>query len=147
MQTNEDHLKTVEIDKRPTFTKLYQTIKNNIPAGFVEELTYKMIGFVVPKSVYPSGYDCNSKLPLPFINLAANKNYISLHHLGLYFDASLLDWFQSEYPKYCNTKLDMGKGCIRFKKMDDIPFDLISELIQKSTVEKWITIYENHVKK
>jgi hypothetical protein len=106
-----------------------------------------MLGYVVPHSIYPSGYHCDPKLPLPFINLASQKNFIALYHMGIYADKNLESWFVSEYPKHVKTKLDMGKSCIRFKKMDDIPFDFIGELATKVTVEDWILNYEKAFRK
>jgi uncharacterized protein YdhG (YjbR/CyaY superfamily) len=129
------------------FKKLRQTILNNLPSGFEEQMSYGMISYVVPKNTYPKGYHCDSKLPLPFVNIASQKNFIALYHLGIYANKDLFDWFVSEYPKHCKRKLDMGKSCIRFKKAAEIPFDLIAELMQKMTVEEWITIYENNIQK
>lgn len=106
-----------------------------------------MIGYYVPHSKYPEGYHCDPKLPLPFINLASQKNSINLYHSGIYAKKELHDWFVSEYPKYSKRKLDMGKSCIRFKKLDDIPYELITELCTKMTVDEWISIYESVVKK
>ena len=107
-------------------------------------MNYGMIGYIVPHSTYPNGYHCNPKLPLPFINLASQKNFIALYHMGIYANPQLLDWFVAEYPKHSTQKLDMGKSCIRFKKMDQIPFDLIAELMQKITVNEWIKCYESN---
>jgi Domain of unknown function (DU1801) len=106
-----------------------------------------MIGYVVPKTVYPAGYHCDTKLPLPFAGLASQKNSVNFYHMAIYADATLYDWFVLEYTKYCKAKLDMGKSCIRFKKMEDIPFELISELIRKISVSDWITLYEGVLKK
>ena len=108
---------------------------------------YGMIAYVVPHSMYPDGYHCDPKLPLPFMNLASQKNFIALYHMGIYAKNDLLSWFTEEYNKKCNYKLDMGKSCVRFKKMDDIPYDLIAELVQKMSTKEWISIYENQIKK
>jgi len=106
-----------------------------------------MIGYVVPHSLYPKGYHCNTKLPLPFVNIAAQKNFIALYHMGIYANPELLKWFVDEYPKHCKAKLDMGKSCIRFKKPDQIPLQLIGELMKKITVENWINLFEASFKK
>jgi hypothetical protein len=106
-----------------------------------------MIGYVVPKSLYPAGYHCDPELPLPFINLASQKNYIALYHSCVYANEDLMQWFKAEYPKYSKYKLDMGKSCIRFKRMHDIPYELIGELCSKITPAKWIGIYESQIKK
>ena len=105
-----------------------------------------MIGYVVPHKLYPDGYHCNPKLPLPFIAIASQKNFIALYHMGIYINPLLLEWFTTEYSKQFSYKLDMGKSCIRFKKMDQIPFDLLSELIQKISVQEWIDCYESKIK-
>ena len=106
-----------------------------------------MIGYVVPHSKYPNGYHCDPKLPLPFINIASQKNFVALYHSGVYAKKELFDWFVTEYPKHAKYKLDMGKSCVRFKKMNDIPYDLIAELATKFTVEEWISTYESVIVK
>ncbi|MBL4703560.1 MAG: DUF1801 domain-containing protein [Flavobacteriales bacterium] len=115
--------------------------------GFSEELNYGMPGYVVPHSLYPAGYHCAPELPLPFASFASQKNFIGFYHMGLYADPELLEWFVSEYPKHCKRKLDMGKSCIRFKKMDDIPYKLLGELMAKITPQDWISKYESNIKK
>ncbi|MEM8507142.1 MAG: DUF1801 domain-containing protein [Bacteroidota bacterium] len=146
-KTVDEYIEKVPEDRKIAISKLRQTIKSNLPPGFEECINYKMIGFVVPHSIYSSGYHCDPKLPLPFINLASQKNYVALYHSGLYANTTLLDWFVSEYPKYATTKLDMGKSCIRFKKIEDIPYDLIAALSKKMTVNDWINLYEKNVKR
>ena len=102
-----------------------------------------MIGYVVPHSIYPKGYHCDPKLPLPFINIASQKNFIALYHMGIYADENLLNWFVNEFYKHSKAKLDMGKSCIRFKKPELIPYDLIGQLFTKLTVNDWVNIYES----
>lgn len=103
-----------------------------------------MLGYVVPHSVYPAGYHVNPTLPLPFINIASQKNFVAMYHMGLYANKPLLDWFVNEYPKHCKGKLDMGKSCVRFKNMNSVPYALIGELCTKMTVGNWITLYEQN---
>lgn len=146
-KTVEQYIEELPEERKFAFGKLRKTILENLPDGFEEAMSYGMIGFVVPFSIYPNGYHCNSKLPLPYINIGSQKNFIAMHHLGIYGSESLLNWFVSEYPKHCKTKLDMGKGCIRFKKMDDIPYDLIAELVRKISVEGYVKTYESVLKK
>ncbi|WP_417442980.1 DUF1801 domain-containing protein [Joostella sp.] len=144
--TVEDYLNTVPLERRPAFNKLRAVILDNLPKGLEERLSYGMIGYVVPHSIYPKGYHCNPELPLPFINLASQKNYISLYHSGLYADKEIYKWFIDEYPKYTSSKLDIGKSCVRFRKMDQIPYELIAILLRKMDVETWIGLYEETIK-
>ena len=138
-----EYKKNVPEDRKDVFDKLIETIRENIPKGFSEELSYGIPAWVVPHSLYPKGYHCSPNLPLPFASVASQKNFISLYHMGIYSSPELLNWFEEEYPKHCKTKLDMGKSCIRFKKMDDIPFSLIEELMQKMNPKEWIEKYES----
>ncbi len=145
--TPEQYLSELPEDRKEAMLKLRNAIKENLPQGFEEVISYGMLGYVVPHSIYLSGYHCDPKLPLPFINLASQKNFIALYHMGIYANKNLESWFVSEYPKHVKTKLDMGKSCIRFKKMDDIPFDFIGELAAKVSVEDWISNYEKAFRK
>jgi len=142
IQTPEEYILSLSEDRREVVQKLSQILKTNLPEGFREEMSYGMLGYVVPHEIYPAGYHCNPKLPLPMINLASQKNFIALYHMGIYAKPELLDWFTSEYKTHCKSKLDMGKSCIRFKKMEDIPFGLIGELAKKLTPQNWIELYE-----
>ena len=145
--TPEEYVEQLPEDRKQAVQKIRAVIKKNLPKGFEEGINYKMLGFYVPRSKFPEGYHCDPKLPLPFINLASQKNSVNLYHMGIYAKKELLDWFVKEYTKYCKYKLDMGKSCIRFKKMDDIPFDLIGELASKMTVNEWINTYNSAIKK
>jgi uncharacterized protein YdhG (YjbR/CyaY superfamily) len=147
MEEIQKYIDAIPEDKKECFLKLRQTILSNIPNGFVEQFSYGMIGFVVPKTIYPNGYHCNTKLPLPFMNIANQKNFIALYHMGIYMKPELLEWFVSEFPKHSDQKLDMGKSCIRFKKADKIPFELIGELVKKMSVNDWIETYESKLLK
>jgi len=142
-----DYFEKIPEERKQVLTKLWKTIRDNIPEGFTEQLGYGMPGFVVPHAVYPDGYHCDPKLPLPFINIASQKHFIAFYHMGLYSIPELLKWFQENYSKHSTAKLDMGKSCIRFKKMDQIPYDLLGELVSKITVKEWIHSYENTIKK
>ena len=146
-KTVEEYISKVPEDRKAAITKLRETVKSNLPKGFEEGIGYKMIAFYVPHSKYPSGYHCDPKLPLPFINIASQKNFVALYHSGVYADKNLLDWFVTEYPKHVKTKLDMGKSCIRFKKVENIPYELIGELCQKMTVDQWVALYEKNIKR
>jgi uncharacterized protein YdhG (YjbR/CyaY superfamily) len=143
----ETYISQLPEDRKEAFEKLRKTIKENLPEGFQETMSYGMIGFVIPHSVYPSGYHVNPKEPVPFIGLGSQKHYIALYHMGIYAHPEISAWFQSEYPKHVKTKLDMGKSCIRFKRMDSIPYDLIAELCRKITMEDYLHDYNLMVKK
>jgi len=137
-----DYIAQLAPERQEAMHKLREVILENIPDGFEEVINYSMIGYVVPHKLYPQGYHCDPKQPLPFVNIASQKNFIAIYHMGVYADAKLLDWFVTEYPKYSKTKLDMGKSCIRFKKTDQIPFELIGQLVSKISVDDWINLYE-----
>lgn len=143
----ESYIQSLPEDKKKIFSKLRDTIKKNLPKGFEETIQYKMVGYVVPKQIYLAGYHVTPELALPFIHIASQKNGFALYHMGIYADTILLNWFQTEYPKHCKTKLDMGKSCIRFKKLDDIPWKLIAELSSKMTTKDWIALYERNLQK
>ena len=145
--TLEEYLTQVPEERKESFKKLFETISENLPDGFQQEITYGMIGWNISLETYPAGYHCTPNTPLPFINLASQKNFIAIYHMGIYADPELLNWFVGEFPKHSSRKLDMGKSCIRFKKAADIPFDLIAELCQKMSPEDWISLYEKLYKK
>lgn len=145
--TPNEYLDSLPEDRRKVISELRKVIKKNLPKGFKEVMSYGMLGFVVPHSMYPEGYHCTPELPLPFLNLASQKNFIAIYHMGIYADPKLLGWFTKEFPKHSKSKLDMGKSCIRFKKPDDIPVKLIGELASKMTPEDWINLYEKNYKK
>lgn len=142
-----EYLDALPEDRKEVVQQLRDVINEHLPARFKETIGYGMIAWVIPLSDYPAGYHCNPKLPLPFLNLASQKNFIALYHMGIYGNPDLLQWFVDEYPKHSKTKLDMGKSCIRFKKMNDIPFELIAELMTKVTPELWIEWYEKALKR
>jgi uncharacterized protein YdhG (YjbR/CyaY superfamily) len=141
------YLEQVATDRKASFIALIEAIASHLPEGFEPEISYKMPSFVVPHSLYPAGYHCDPKLSLPFISMANQKNFIAVYHMGIYAKPELLEWFKNEYPKYCKGKLDMGKSCIRFKKMDDIPYELLKALSAKMTVQEWIDLYESNYKR
>jgi uncharacterized protein YdhG (YjbR/CyaY superfamily) len=146
--TTEQYLAELTEDRKPIITKLRQVILDNLPEGFEEAMNYGMLGYVVPHSLYPAGYHCDPKLPLPFINLASQKAHIGFYHMGIYSDDKLLKWFTEEYAKTgIKVKLNMGKSCIRFKKEAHIPFELLGKLVSKVTVQNWIETYEGAFKK
>ena len=145
--TPEQYLSELPEDRKEPVKLLRQQILDNLPKGVEERMSYGMLGYVIPHSVYPDGYHCTPENPLPFMNLASQKNFVAVYSMVLYAKKDLLDWFVSEYSKRCKYKLDMGKSCIRFKRMHDIPYDLIGELTSKVSTEEWIAIYESLYKK
>lgn len=142
--TVDEYLKSLPVDRQGIISTMRKAIQNNLPKGFEEKMNYGMMGYVVPHSLYPSGYHCDPKLPLPFISLASQKNYISLYHMGLY-EGPLLEWLLKEWPKHSTKKLDIGKCCIRFKKPEDVPIALLETLFQKMTPQDWIKAYEKNL--
>ncbi|MFA5835100.1 MAG: DUF1801 domain-containing protein [Bacteroidota bacterium] len=145
--TPEEYMTNLPEERKPVMMELRKVILKNLPKGFVEVMNYGMLGYVVPHSMYPDGYHCNPKLPLPFMNIASQKNFIAVYHMGMYADKKLLNWFTKEYSKLVKTKIDMGKSCLRFKKPDQIPIKLIGELAGKMSAKDWITIYEKNIKR
>ena len=145
-KTPDEYIDQLPEDRKDPISKLRKIINQNIDKGFSEEINYGIIGWVVPLYLYPDGYHCNPKLPLPFLSIASQKHFVAIYHMGIYASPKLLDWFVSEYLKYCSNKLDMGKSCIRFKKIENIPYDLIGELVAKMSVKDWIKLYESNVK-
>jgi len=144
--TADQYFEELPEERKPAMDRLREVIKKNLPKGFQEGIGYGMPGFDVPHSIYPAGYHCDPKQPLPFIGLASQKNFIAVYHMGVYAKPELLKWFVDEFPKHSKRKLDMGKSCIRFKNPAEIPFDLIGELASKMTVQDWIDQYESSIK-
>lgn len=145
--TVEEYIEGVPDERKDAICKLREVILENIPSGFSEVIQYSMPSYVVPHTIYPSGYHCKPADPLPFISIASQKNFVALYHMGIYSDEKLLAWFKDAYPKHSPRKLDMGKSCIRFKNMDQIPYELVGELVSKMSVSDWIEIYEKVVKR
>ncbi|HMT78597.1 MAG: DUF1801 domain-containing protein [Saprospiraceae bacterium] len=141
-QTVEEILNNLPEDRIEPFNRLHTTIVQNLPEGFQAAISYGGLGYVVPHTLYPAGYHCKPAEPLPFAGIASQKGSINLYHMGMYANPELLNWFVAEYPKHCQQKLDMGKSCVRFKKMEAIPYDLIAELMRKMSVKDWIELYE-----
>ena len=142
-----EYIENVPEDRKEPMMKLRATILENLPEGFEETMSYGMPAYAVPHSIYPDGYHCKPEEPVPFINIASQKNFIAFYHMGVYSMPSLLEWFQAEYPKHMTTKLDMGKSCIRFKNVKKIPYELLGELVAKVSVDQWIEVYDSAIKK
>ncbi len=147
LKTLQNCFDDLDMERKTAMQQLRKVLETNMPKGFEACINYGMYSFVVPHSLYPAGYHCDPKLPLGFISIASQKNYVVLHHMGLYANTTLLNWFVTAYEALTIGKLDMGKGCVRFKKMETIPYKLIGELCKKITAVEWITMYENAFKK
>ena len=145
-KTPDEYIKSLPADRQEAISALRKAILKNLPEGFTEEMTYGMIGYVVPHTLYPAGYHVDPKLPLGLMAIASQKNFIAVYHTGVYTDPELLKWFTTEYPKHVKTKLDMGKSCIRFKKIDQVPYKLIGGLASKISVKDFIAIYEKQLR-
>ncbi|MDD4775660.1 MAG: DUF1801 domain-containing protein [Syntrophomonas sp.] len=145
-KTPEEYVDQLPVERKEAVERLRQILQKNLPRGFTETMSYGMIGFVVPHSIYPAGYHVNPREPVPFMSIANQKHHIALYHMGFYTDPDLLTWLQQEYPKYLKTKIDLGKGCIRFKKIETIPYQLIAELCQRMSLEEYLAMYEYEVK-
>ncbi len=145
--TPQEYMDNLPEDRKEAMNRLREVILENLPEGFQEHMSYGMVGWVVPHSAYPAGYHCDPKLPLPFLSIASQKNFIAVYNMGIYADKDIYDWFVAEFPNHSKYKLDMGKSCIRFKKPDAIPFGLIGELVAKITPTQWIDRYEQGLKR
>lgn len=143
----DEYVANLPEDRKEVISKLRKVIKKNLPKGFQEEINYGMIGYVIPHSIYKPGYHCDPKQPLPFMNIASQKNFVAIYHMGIYADAGLLDWFTEAYAEENIGKLDMGKSCIRFKNFTKLPYDLIGTLAAKITPQQWIEMYEKQLKR
>ena len=140
--TVDEYLQKVQPERQEPMARLRALLRSNLPEGFEEVLSYSMPGYVVPHALYPKGYHCDPSLPLPFVSFASQKNFIALYHMGLYANEDHMAWFKASWDAAHWGKLDMGKSCIRFKNMDKIPWDLLSELATKITPQAWISQYE-----
>lgn len=145
--TVEQYLAELPADRRAVLSAVREHIRAHIDPGFSEGVGYGMIGWAVPHSRYPAGYHCNPKQPLPFAGLASQKHYLSLYICPPSMSApsaaadAEADWFRSAWAK-TGKKLDMGKGCIRFRKLDDLALDVIAESFRRMTVDRFVAEYE-----
>jgi hypothetical protein len=143
----EEYLRSIAPERKEVFQRLHDTILSNLAPEFDVVMSYGMIGYVLPHKVYPAGYHCDPKLPLPFVSIASQKSHMALYHMGMYAKPELLDWFVQTYTAVTGKKPDMGKSCIRFKKPESIPIPLIGELIGKMSASEWIALYEEQLKR
>jgi len=146
MSTVAAYIDALPDDRRVAMKKLRATIRKHLPRGFQERIQYRMPSWVVPHRLYPEGYHCTPEDPLPFLSIASQKSHIGLYHMGLYADPELMSWWREAWPHHMSTKLDMGKSCVRFKKPEAIPYELIGELCTRMTTDDWIAVYEARVR-
>ena len=140
--TADEFLNSLPSDRKDVINSLRKAINKNLPKGFEENIGSGMLSWVVPHKLYPAGYHCDPKQPLPFLSIASQKNHIAVYHMGLYASLKMLSWFETEWPKHSGKKLDMGKSCIRFKKPEYVPVALIGELASKMSPKEWIEVYD-----
>lgn len=143
----EEYLDIIPPDRREVVAAMRDAINRNLPTGFQESMWHGHPLWVVPHSIYPAGYHCDPKSPLPFLGFASQKNFIALYHMGVYADPILLAWFQDAWKQASPRKLDMGKSCIRFKKPEHVPIPLIGELASKMSPAEWIQVYEANMRR
>lgn len=136
-KTVDEYLLGLPPDRRETLNAVRNVILANLPEGYEESMSYGMIGYVVPHSRYPKGYPCNPKEPLPFINLGAQKNHLSPHLMSVYGDAKTEQWFRKAWEG-TGKKLDMGKACVRFKRLEEVPLEVIGQVVARTPVAEYI---------
>ncbi len=139
-----DYLDSLPEDRRKALRKVRAAVNRRLPKGYKEGIQYGMIGWFVPHSVYPDGYHCDPKQPVPFAGLASQKNYMSLYLMCIYGDPKHKAWFEKEWKK-TGKKLSMGKSCVRFKTVDDVPLDLIEEAVARVPVEDFLAHYDKMI--
>lgn len=143
--TVEKYLAELPADRRDAINQVRRVILKNLPAGYEEGMQYGMIGYYVPHSLYPPGYHCDPKQPLPFAGLASQKNHMSMYMMCVYTDPQHNARFQKEWIA-AGKKLDMGKGCVRFKKVEDVPLSVVGGAIKRVSLKKFIDHYESVIK-
>lgn len=142
--TVEQYLAELPPVRREALEAVRAVILKNLPKGYEEGMQYGMIGYFVPHSVYPPGYHCDPTQPLPFASLASQKNYMSLYLMCIYGDPEHEAWFRQAWAE-TGKKLDMGKSCVRFKKLEDLPLNLIGRAVKRVPAKKFIAHYESAI--
>ena len=144
--TIKEYLDSLPEDRRKAIRKVRAAVNKGLPKGYKEGMQYGMIGWFVPHSRYPDGYHCDPKQPLPFASLASQKNHMAIYLMCIYGDEKHRKWFESEWKK-TGLKLDMGKSCVRFRKIEDLPLDVITEAVARVPVERYVAEYEKMIPK
>jgi Domain of unknown function (DU1801) len=140
-KTVEEYLQALPVDRRATMNAVREVILANLPNGYEECMNYGMIGYVVPHRLYPAGYHCDPKLPLPFACLGSQKNHMAIYLMTVYGDPATENWFRKAWQA-SGKKLDMGKSCVRFKKLEDVPLDVIGQVVARTPVKNYIARIE-----
>ncbi len=140
-QTVDEYVRSLPPDRREAISAVRDVILANLPKGYEERMSYGMIGYVVPHSIYPAGYHCDPKLPLPYASLGSQKNHMALYLMSVYGDQATEQWFRKAWQA-AGKKLDMGKSCVRFKKLGDVSLEVIGQVIARVPVEKYIARIE-----
>jgi hypothetical protein len=143
--TVEEYLAELPEERRDALQVVRETILKNLPKGYEEGMQYGMIGYYVPHSVYPPGYHCDPKQPVPFAGMASQKNHMSIYLMCIYGNSDQEAWFRDAWAK-TGKRLDMGKSCVRFKKLDDLPLKVIGQAIKRVPARKFIEYYESTIK-
>ena len=136
-KTVQEYLNELPTNRREAISAVRGVILANLPKGYEECMSYGMVGYVVPHSIYPKRYQCNPKVPLPFVNLGSQKNHMALHLMCCYCDPKLKAWFEKAW-KDAGKQFDMGGGCVRFKKLEDVPLEVIGQLVASLPVDVYI---------
>lgn len=145
-KTVSEYLSELPPDRADAVRRVRAVIKKNLPKGYEETMQYGMISYVVPLSVYPAGYLGKKDVPLPYVSLASQKNHMAVYLLNIYASPESEKWFFEAYKK-SGKKMDVGKSCVRFKKLDDLPLDVIGKAVAKTPVKDWISLHEQNRKK
>jgi hypothetical protein len=143
-KTVKEYLAGLPADRRAALEAVRKVIRKNLDKDYEEGMQYGMIGYYVPHKVYQPGYHCDPKQPLPFAGLASQKGHMSLYLMCLYGSPENESWFRKEWAK-TGKKLDMGKACIRFKKIDDLPLDVIGQAVARVRVKDYLSHYETAI--
>jgi hypothetical protein len=136
-KTPDEYVAALPDDRRAAISAVREVILANLPKGYEECMSYGMIGYVVPHSIYPDGYPCDPKLPLPYANLASQKNHMALYLMCAYGDNATAEWFRTAWQA-TGRKLDMGKACVRFKRLEDVPLEVVGRMIARVPVKEYV---------
>jgi len=139
--TVEEYLRSLPADRRAALSTVRATILAHLPAGYEERMGYGMIAYVVPHTLYPAGYHCDPKMPLMLANLGSQKNHMAMYLMTVYGDPATEKWFRQAWTA-TGKKLDMGKACVRFRKIEDVPLAVVGQLIARVPVKEYIARME-----